>query len=72
MTMQEGEHWICSNLDCRCVVLVTTSAGSQEGSNPICSCGFAMRKRYSAPIFTAIPESGGANDVQEVILSRIR
>jgi len=71
MTMQEGEHWICSNADCRCEVLVTAGAGSKEGRNPTCSCGFAMRKRYSAPIFTAIPSPGRANDIQELISLRI-
>ena len=70
MTMQEGEHWICSNADCRCEVVVAASAGSKKGSNPTCSCGFAMRKRYSAPIFTAIPEDR-ANDIQELISLRI-
>ena len=72
MTMREGEHWICSNRSCRCEVVVTAGAGRKEGTNPICSCGFAMRKRYSAPIFTAIPEPACANDFQEMIFSRTR
>jgi len=72
MTMREGEHWICSNRSCRCEVVVTTSAGRKEGANPICSCGFAMRKRYSAPIFAAIPEPACAKDFQEMMLSRTR
>jgi hypothetical protein len=54
MMMQEGEHWICSNSDCRCEVVVAARAGGKEGRNPTCSCGFAMRKRYSAPIFTGL------------------
>ena len=72
MMMQEGEHWICSNADCRCEVVVTAGAGSKEGRNPTCSCGFAMRKRYSAPIFTAIPERDRANGIQELISLRVR
>jgi len=48
MTMREGERWICSNSECRCEVLVL-SAGTQEGTNPRCSCGFPMKKAYSAP-----------------------
>jgi hypothetical protein len=71
MTMQQGEHWICSNSDCRCEVVVAASAGSKEGRNPTCSCGFAMRKRYSAPIFTVIPEPDRANDLQDLIFLRI-
>lgn len=70
MTMREGEHWICSN--CRCEVVVTTGTGRKEGTNPICSCGFAMRKRYSAPILTANPKPACANDFQEMIFSRAR
>jgi hypothetical protein len=70
MMMQEGEHWICSNADCGCEVVVT-GAGSKEGGNPTCSCGFAMRKRYSAPIFAAIPEPDRANHIQELISLRI-
>jgi hypothetical protein len=49
MTMREGERWICSNPACRCEVLVVLSAGAGDGTNPRCSCGFAMRKRYKAP-----------------------
>jgi hypothetical protein len=71
MMMQEREHWICSNGHCRCEVVVTAGAGSKEGRNPTCSCGFAMRKRYSAPIFTAIAEPDRTNVIQELISLRI-
>jgi len=49
MTMREGERWICSNPTCGCEVLVVLSAGDGDGTNPRCSCGFTMRKRYTAP-----------------------
>ena len=49
MTMREGERWICSNPTCRCEVLVVLSAGDGDSTNPRCSCGFAMRKRYTTP-----------------------
>jgi hypothetical protein len=48
MTMREGERWICPNPACGCEVLVVLS-GTGDGTNPRCSCGFAMRKRYTAP-----------------------
>jgi hypothetical protein len=63
MVMQKGEH-------CGREVVVTAGAG-KEGRNPSCSCGFAMRKRYSAPIFAAIPEPDRANHIQELISLRI-
>lgn len=44
MTMREGEDWICSNRGCRCEVLVVHSAGTNEGTNPACTCGFPMKK----------------------------
>jgi len=50
---------------------VAASAGSKKGRNPTCSCGFAMRKRYSAPVFTAIPEPERANTIQELTSLRI-
>jgi hypothetical protein len=49
MTMQEGERWICSNPMCRCEVVVVHRAGAVAGTNPQCSCGFAMRKVYAMP-----------------------
>jgi len=54
MTMREGERWICSNPECRCEVYVVVAAGTADGTNPKCSCGFRMRKVYVAPNFKRI------------------
>jgi hypothetical protein len=72
MTMWEGEHWICSNPNCRCEIVVETSASKVEGTNPKCSCGFAMRKRYRAPILTAIRLVNGSTELKETFFSQAR
>jgi hypothetical protein len=71
MTMQEGEHWICSNPNCRCEIVVETSAGLVEGANPKCSCGFAMKKRYSAPVLTAIRPVHDSAKLKELFFSQV-
>ena len=50
MVMKTGERWHCTNVACRCAVLVESS-GEVEGSNPLCACGSLMKKEYSAPVF---------------------
>lgn len=51
MNMKSGEHWLCSNPACHCEVLVHCS-GEIDGSNPRCSCGSLMKKRYLSPHLT--------------------
>jgi len=53
MIMISGERWHCTNVACRCSVLVKDSS-QIEGSNPRCSCGSAMKKDYSPPVFREI------------------
>ena len=48
MIMKAGQRWRCSNLACRCEVLVQTS-GEREGGNPRCVCGAPMKKEYTPP-----------------------
>jgi len=50
MLMRLGETWICSNPACGCVITVSKD-GVLEGGNPRCSCGAALRKQYSSPVF---------------------
>lgn len=50
MLMKTGERWHCTNVACRCSVLVETS-GEAEGKNPFCACGSVMKKQYSPPVF---------------------
>jgi hypothetical protein len=51
MVMHPGERWHCTNLTCRCTILVETGT-SQDAGNPCCSCGFLMKKEFKSPIFT--------------------
>lgn len=65
-TMCKGEHWICSNPECRCEVFVVHPAVTTEGENPQCTCGFPMRKPYIAPIFRAIRDFDELKHLQEM------
>jgi hypothetical protein len=49
--MKTGERWHCTNPACCCAVLVESS-GKVEGSNPLCACGAAMKKKYASPALT--------------------
>jgi len=51
MRMKSEDRWHCTNPACGCEVLVENS-GSEEGKNPRCACGAAMKKRYVSPVFT--------------------
>jgi len=61
MTMREGERLICTNRECRCEVLVMVSADIHEGTSPRCSCGFAMKKAYTAPRLRLMSEDDAKN-----------
>jgi len=50
MTMKTGERWHCTNLACRCSVLVENT-GEVEGKNPMCACGSVMKRQYVPPVF---------------------
>ena len=54
MAIREGEHWICSNPNCRSQTYIVISAGTAVGTSPKCSCGSRMKKKYTAPGFRAI------------------
>ena len=51
MVMHLGERWHCTNLSCRCTILVE-SGTSGEGTNPRCSCGSVMKKEFKSPVFS--------------------
>lgn len=51
MLMKVGEHWRCTNPACRCEVLVETG-GNMHGSNPVCTCGAVLKKKYASPALT--------------------
>jgi hypothetical protein len=51
MHMKSQDRWHCTNPTCGCEVLVESS-GSEEGKNPLCSCGALMKKRYVSPVLT--------------------
>ena len=51
MRMKSEDRWHCINPACGCEVLVA-SGGSEDGNNPRCSCGAAMKKRYVSPVLT--------------------
>ena len=51
MRMKSEDRWHCTNPACGCEVLVERS-GSEDGKNPRCSCGAAMKKRYVSPVLT--------------------
>ena len=48
MRMKSEDRWHCTNPACGCEVLVA----SEDGKNPRCSCGAAMKKRYVSPVLT--------------------
>jgi len=48
MRMTSADRWLCSNPACGCQVLVETAA-TAEGTNPRCSCGAKMKKKYTLP-----------------------
>jgi hypothetical protein len=51
MHMKTEDRWHCTNPACGCEVLVEASAIA-DGENPRCSCGAAMKKRYTSPVLT--------------------
>jgi len=50
MVMKNGERWPCTNLACRCSIVVENT-GEIEGKNPVCACGSVMKKQYASPVF---------------------
>jgi hypothetical protein len=50
MMMCLGESWHCTNGACRAEVSVQAPSQS-DGVNPHCSCGSAMKKKYTSPVF---------------------
>ena len=51
MHMKSEDRWHCTNPACGCEVRVESSA-SEDGKNPRCSCGTAMKKKYTSPMLT--------------------
>ena len=51
MQMKTEDHWHCTNPACGCEVRVENSAIA-DGTNPRCSCGAVMKKRYASPALT--------------------
>jgi hypothetical protein len=51
MHMKSADRRHCTNPPCGCEVLVERSSG-EDGKNPRCSCGAAMKKRYVSPVLT--------------------
>jgi hypothetical protein len=51
MRMEAEDRWHCSNPACGCELLVENSA-REESKNPRCSCGAAMKKKYTSPVLT--------------------
>jgi hypothetical protein len=49
MRMKSEDRWRCTNPACGCEVLVEHS-GNEDGQNPRCTCGAAMKKRYVSPV----------------------
>ena len=51
MLMKTSDRWHCTNPNCRCEVLVE-SASEVPGSNPLCTCGAPMKKKYVSPVLS--------------------
>jgi hypothetical protein len=51
MVMHPGERWRCTNLSCRCTLLVESGA-PEDGGNPRCFCGSVMKKEFESPVFS--------------------
>lgn len=50
MLMRSGETWLCTNPACQGSVVVKSGTYT-EGTNPRCSCGARMKKKYTSPVF---------------------
>ena len=50
MLMRPGETWHCINTSCGTTVVVQVGT-KIDGANPHCSCGAAMKKKYTSPVF---------------------
>jgi hypothetical protein len=53
MRMRLGESWHCTNGACRTEISVQ-SASQKDGANPRCSCGAAMKKKYTSPVLRCL------------------
>jgi len=51
MRMKTEDRWHCTNPACGCEVLVESGA-NEDGTNPRCSCGAAMKKKCASPVLT--------------------
>ena len=51
MYMKTEDRWHCTNPASGCELLVESST-REEGKNPRCSCGAAMKKKYTSPMLT--------------------
>ena len=51
MVMHPAERWHCTNLACRCTILVETGT-PQDGGNPRCSCGSTMKREFKSPVLS--------------------
>jgi len=49
--MKTADRWHCTNPQCGCEVLVE-SGGEVSGSNPRCTCGAPMKKKYVSPVLS--------------------
>jgi hypothetical protein len=49
ITSQPGDRWICQKPDCGAEFVVAAASEARPGSNPRCSCGSGMTRRYVAP-----------------------
>jgi hypothetical protein len=70
VNMQIGERWICSNLRCGCEIVVTFSTRTGRGTNPRCSCGSPMKKRYTAPVIRLM-QNDEVRNLREKFLSKV-
>ena len=51
MDTRVRDSWHCTNRACTAEISMTTIRPS-DGTNPLCSCGAAIKKDYSPPVFT--------------------
>lgn len=55
--VSKGRKYICQNPACRKEIEKVNDLGSEEDTNPRCSCGAETKKVYSKPILRELTET---------------
>jgi hypothetical protein len=68
----EGQRWLCSNVNCRCELVVTASAAIEGRGNPRCCCGAAMKQAYEAPAARRVTDAAKREEIKRLLSEKER